>query len=165
MNVTKLTALWDQLSFNRPYFHHIIAVGLFTVAGVLFGLIRANSATGLAPQVDKWAIPKIAPAAVVEVSRDEIASRFWTEQARASKKKAEPEIAKKVAPWSFVGTIKQGGQLVAVIATEKNKILRLTASELLPNGEKIIEIREGQVSFERDGTPQTLKLFVESKAK
>lgn len=165
MNAMKLKALWGQLSYNQPYFSHAITVGLFAVAGVLFGLIRANSSAGLAPQVDKWSIPKTSAPAALEVNTEEIASRFWTEQARGPKKKAEPQIVKKVAPWNFVGTINQGGQVIAVIATEKNKILRLKVGDLLPGDEKIIEIAEGQFSFEREGGPQTLKLFVESKPK
>ena len=165
MIALNLSALRDKFSFAHPYAPHILAISLFALVGILLGFVRVNSATGLAPQLDKWVVPKTTKPSVAEVNAEEIASRLWTEQARASKKKAEPAIVKKVAPWSFVGTITQGGHLVAVIATEKNKILRLNASDLLPGDEKIIEIREGQISFEREGAPQTLKLFVESKPK
>jgi|GEM_PF-4294342 len=163
MNLTLPAPLQDALAAARPYAPHLLVVGAFALAGIGVGVIQVNSKADLPEQRDRWALPAVAGAPSTPVSVDDVTGLFWTEQPRQSRRKTAAEPPKKVTPWTFVGTIDQGMQRVAVVATESNKILRLAPGDTLPDGAKVTDIVEGQLSFERDGASQTIKLFVEQK--
>lgn len=155
-------SLPQALSTLRQYTPHLTAVGVCILLGIALGILRMNAAANVPEQAERWALPKITPPTIVDLTAEQIAARFWSEQPRAAKTKAVVEVKKPVEQWRFVGTVDQGATLLAVIETA-GKISRLKIGQTLPDGAVITEITEGKLSIDRQGTPQTLLLFVEKK--
>lgn len=146
----------------QQYLPQFILLGTFLTAGVGLGLIQINFSVGTSDQIEKWSLPVSLPMNPSSLSDDEISTRFWTEQPRASKKKDEPtKKAVAVVPWKFLGTVDQGKTLVAVITTDNGKVRRLSNGDALPDGSIITQISSGVLSLERDGKASTIRLFLE----
>lgn len=151
------------LAAARQYTPHLTALGICVILGTAWGLLRINATAKLPDQADRWELPSIAPPVLTELTADQVAARFWSEQPRAPKKK-EAEVKKPVDQWRFVGTVDQGTLLLAVIETE-GKVRRLKAGDTLPDGGTIVDVSEGALAIDAQGTPQTLRLFVEKTSK
>lgn len=133
------------------------------VLGVAVGALRISGSSDL-PDLDaRWSLPRFAPPKVDDLSAEAIAARFWSEKPRVVKSKETAEAKKPVSPWRFVGTVDQGPGIVAAIEIEGSKVRQFKTGDALPDGSIVTEILEGSLSFEHDGAPKTLHLFVEKK--
>lgn len=157
--------LEDIQSTIQAFKPHLTAAGGFLAVGVAVGVLRISATANVPDQSETWSLPKITPPKAVAFSADDVGTRFWSEQPRATKKKDDDKVKKApVIPWRFIGTVNQGAGLVAVIEIGGTKVKWMKAGEPLPDGAVISEISEGQLLIDRQGSPQTLRLFVEKKS-
>lgn len=153
--------LQQYLFEYRP---HVMALGVSLVLGVVIGIVRANTTSSAAEQAERWRLPNATNAPATGPSAEDINTLFWAETPRELKKKADPNAAKKkIEAWRFVGTVDQGPDVVAVIEIGGTKISRLKVGATLPDEAVITKIDEGELTLDRQGTPQTVRLFLENK--
>jgi len=150
--------------YAGAYATHGVALVVFAALGVGLGFLRINNSTQTPDLVEKWAMPPLQRSEPNTYPAEDFAAAFWAEQPRATKKKADAQPVKKVIPWLFVGTVDQGKTMRAVIALDTGKLQRLQVGDALPDGATISSIASGQLTFERDGSARSIRLFAEKKA-
>ena len=106
---------------------------------------------------DRWSLPRWAPY-VAGPKREELARlQLWVEE--PGKRKEEAVTVAATPPWRFIGTVKEGSRMRAVIELEGKKVQRLSQGDALPNGAQIVTIGNGEISYNEDDSQKTLKLF------
>jgi hypothetical protein len=147
----------------QPYIPHITALGLFALAGAAVGTVQIRASAGASMESEKWMLPSLEAVRGSTLVEDELAVSFWSEQPRERKKKTEAVKAAPTSPWAFLGTVKQGEEIVAVISIENTKIRRLNVGDALPDGMTIAQIANGSITIEGQGVAKALRLFSEKK--
>lgn len=152
----RILAILGSLRILRFYVPHMAAVGAAIVAGFAMGFATTMGKLPAVDAADRWSLPRWAPY-VSGAKRQEMAQMtLWADE--PGRRKEEPVAV--VPPWRFIGTVKDGERLLAVIELDKGKrVQRLNQGEALPNGAAITRISTGEISFAQDNAETTLKLF------
>jgi hypothetical protein len=152
----RILAVLGSLRILRFYVPHMAAVGAAIVAGFAMGFATTMGKLPAVDATDRWSLPRWAPY-VSGAKRQEMAQMaLWADE--PGRRKEEPVAV--VPPWRFIGTVRDGERLLAVIELDKGKrVQRLNQGEALPNGAAITRISTGEISFAQDNAETTLKLF------
>ncbi|MHB1206503.1 MAG: HofP DNA utilization family protein, partial [Rhodospirillaceae bacterium] len=134
----------------------LVALGAAVATGIAMGFVTVLGRPPAVDTSDRWALPRWAPY-VAGPKRDELArAGLWVEEPG---KRKEDVVKVAVPPWRFIGTVKDGARVLAVIELEGKKIQRLSPGDALPNGAQIVTIASGEMSYTEDDAQKTLKLF------
>ncbi len=152
----RLLAMLGSLRILRFYVPHMAAIVAAIVAGLAMGFTTIMGKLPAVDTADRWSLPRWAPY-VSGPKRQEMAQTpLWVDEPGRRKE----EAVAVVPPWRFIGTVRDGERLLAVIELDKGKrVQRLTQGEALPNGAAITRISTGEISYSQDNAETTLKLF------
>jgi hypothetical protein len=153
-----LLPLLDRL---RPYRYHLIAIGIAFGIGAVVGVVKASIAPSRFAAVDGWTMPQWTPFKAEPVAQKLAQTSIFTMD--ASKKK--PQATVETAPaWRFTGTMRAGGQEVALIEIDKGQhVRRLLPGDELPGGAKVTAVHIGELVFADSTGEQTLRLYPDEK--
>jgi hypothetical protein len=106
-------------------------------------------------------LPRWAPY-IAGPKREELARLpLWVEEPGRRKTEVANVAA---APWRFIGTVKDGEKMLAVIELDQGKrVQRLSPGDALPNGAQIMRVSAGEISYAENDAEMTLKLFGTTK--
>lgn len=157
MNRARILTVFGPLKVLRFYVPHLLALGAAVVLGLAMGFVTILGKPPAVDTTDRWSLPRWSPY-VAGPKREAMAQeRIWLEE--PGKRKEETVVAA-VPPWRFIGTVKDGNKLLAVIELDKGKrVQRLNQGDPLPNGAPITKIATGELSYTEDNAETTLKLF------
>lgn len=145
-----------SLRILRFYVPHLVALGAAVAVGIAMGFVTVFGHPPAVDTSDRWALPRWAPY-VAGPKREELARPgLWVEEPGKHK---EDVVKVAAPPWRFIGTVKDGARVLAVIELEGKKIQRLSPGDALPNGAQIVTIASGEMSYTEDDAQKTLKLF------
>jgi hypothetical protein len=149
-------------SLAEPYLPHLLALGLALMAGIAVGMVKANSTPTVGPTADRWTLPNWAPFQSGEQRGTLAAASLW-----GLEPQKRQEIAVEAPPvpaWRFVGTVREGGDLLAVVELDKGrKVQRLRAGDQLPNGDRIQTVDDGRLGVVADNDERVLRIFSQDK--
>jgi len=157
INRARILTLLGSFRVLRFYLPHLLALGAAVFLGVAMGFVTILGKPPAVDTTDRWSLPRWAPY-VAGPKREALArDRIWFEEPG---KRREETVVSAVPPWRFIGTVKDGDKLLAVIELDKGKrVQRLTQGDPLPNGAPITRIGTGEISYAQDNAETTLKLF------
>lgn len=157
----RIQNLLQSLRILRFYVPHIVALAAAAAMGLAMGFVTVTGKPPTVDTTDRWALPRWAPY-VSGPKREEMAqAALWIGDPARRK---DETVAIAVPPWRFIGTVKDGELLEAVIELDKGKrVQRLKQGEALPNGAPITRISTGEISYPDNDAETTLKLFGETK--
>lgn len=153
----RLLAVLGSLRILRFYVPHMAALAAAVVAGLAMGFTSIMGKPPAVDNADRWSLPRWAPY-VSGPKRQEMAQTpLWTDE--PGRKKEEAVVV--AAPqWRFIGTVRDGGKLLAIIELDRGRrVQRLNEGEALPNGAPITKISAGEISYAENDTETILKLF------
>ncbi len=153
----RLLAFLGSLRILRFYVPHMAALGAAMAVGLAMGFATIMGKPPAVDATDRWSLPRWAPF-VSGPKRQEMAQTpLWVDEPGRRK---EETVAVVVPPWRFIGTVKDGEKLLAVIELDSGRrVQRLNQGEALPNGASITRISTGEISYTQDNAETTLKLF------
>lgn len=153
----RILTLLGSLRILRFYVPHLLALSAAVLLGVAMGFVTIMGKPPAVDTADRWSLPRWAPY-VAGPKREELARNpIWFEEPG---KRKEEAVAVAVAPWRFIGTVKDGDKLLAVIELDRGKrVQRLNQGDPLPNGAPITRISTGEISYAENNAEMTLKLF------
>ncbi|MBX7197926.1 MAG: hypothetical protein K1X51_00960 [Rhodospirillaceae bacterium] len=157
----RLLALLESLRILRFYVPHVAALGAAIAVGLVAGLTTIMGTPPAVDAADRWSLPRWAPYVSGSKRQEMIQTPLWLDD---PSRKKEEVVAAVVPPWRFIGTVKDGAKLLAVIELDKGRrVQRLNQGEALPNGAPIDRISSGEISYTENNAETTLKLFGVSK--
>lgn len=151
--------------YVRQFAPHTALIATCAVLGAAWGVLETNAAGTIDEKPETWTLPQAAVPQIVTASPNGISDRFLVDEARTPIKKKAPETTKKgpVNKWRFIGTIDRGTALLAAIEVNGQRVQSFKAGDALPDGTIVTKVTKGILSFEREGTNQTIRLFEEKK--
>ena len=153
----RLLNFLGSLRVLRFYVPHLVALGAAVAAGASMGFVTIFARPPAVDTADRWSLPRWAPY-VAGPKREELARlQLWVEE--PGKRKEEAVKVAATPPWRFIGTVREGSRMRAVIELEGKKVQRLSQGDALPNGAQIVTIGNGEISYNEDDSQKTLKLF------
>ncbi len=157
MTKDRLIHLLASLRILRFYVPHLTALGAAIIAGIAMGFVTIMGRPPAVDTTDRWALPRWAPY-VAGPKRDEMArASIWVEEPG---KKRDEAVKVAAPPWRFIGTVRDGEKILAVIELDQGKrVQRLSQGEALPNGAQIVRVSAGEMSYSENDAEMTLKLF------
>lgn len=149
----------------RQFAPHTALIAACAALGVAWGVFEIRTAGTIDEKPETWALPQVPLPQLMAASPNGISDRFIVDESRTPIKKKTPEIAKKepTNKWRFIGTVVQGSALFAAIEVNGQRVQSFKAGDALPDGAIVTKITEGILSFEREGTSKTVRLFEEKK--
>lgn len=153
----RLTHLLASLRILRFYVPHLTALGAAVFAGIAMGFVTVMGRPPAVDTSDRWSLPRWAPY-VAGPKREEMARLpIWVEEPG---KRKEEVVAVAAPPWRFIGTVRDGEKILAVIELDQGKrVQRLNPGDALPNGAQIVRVSAGEMSYTENDAEMTLKLF------
>jgi hypothetical protein len=152
----RILTFLGSLRILQFYIPHLVALGAAMVAGVAMGFVTVLGHPPAVDTADRWSLPRWAPY-VAGAKREELARlSLWVEEAG---KRKDVVAAAATPPWRFIGTVRDGAKVLAVIELEGKRVQRLGPGDVLPNGAQIVTIASGEISYAEDDSQKTLKLF------
>lgn len=153
----RLLTLLGSLRILRFYVPHLLALGAAVALGLTMGFVTILGKPPAVDTTDRWSLPRWAPYVSGAKRQDVARAQLWAEEPG---KRKEEAVAVVVPPWRFIGTVKDGEKLLAVIELESGKrVQRLNPGDPLPNGAPITRISAGEISYTENNAETTLKLF------
>ncbi len=143
----------------RPYWPHAAVLLLFCTLGWLHGFIQTSKQVTNPNLQDSWSLPVWAP----YHAGPERAVFATTDMWDGAKKTTAKSSAQPQQSWQFVGTVRTGKTYAAVILAGSNAVKRMVPGDVLPNGEKILAVKNGLLRIDAAGVEQELKLFQQAK--
>ena len=153
----RLLRLLASLRILRFYVPHLAALGAAVAAGIAMGFVTVMGRPPAVDTTDRWTLPRWAPY-VAGPKREEMARlQLWVDEPG----KRRDDVVKVAAPpWRFIGTVRDGERMLAVIELDQGKrVQRLSQGEALPNGAQIVRVTAGEMSYAENDAEMTLKLF------
>jgi hypothetical protein len=149
----------------RQFAPHTVLIAACSILGAAWGALEINAAGTIDEKPETWTLPQAALPQIVTASPNGISDRFLVDESRAPVKKKVTETTKKepVNKWRFIGTIDQGAVFVAAIEVNGKRVQSFKVGDTLPDGTIVTKVNKGILSFEREGTNQTMRLFEEKK--
>jgi hypothetical protein len=149
-------------SLAEPYLPHLLALGLALTAGIAIGMVKANSTPTIGPTADRWTLPNWAPFQSGEQRVKLASASLWGSEPQ---NRREVAVEAPAAPaWRFVGTVREGGDLLAVVELDKGrKVQRLKAGDQLPNGDRIQRVDDGALAVLTGSNEEVLRIFSQDK--
>ena len=154
---------WIQsLRTLRFYIPHLVALAAAIFAGAAMAYATLLSKPAAEASNDRWLLPRWNPI-VAGARREELANLpIWAEE--PGKRRNVVAAAPAGPPWRFVGTVRDGGKVLAVIELDQGRrVQRLSAGDALPNGAHIATIAAGELSYTQENEQKTLTLFGPAK--
>jgi len=140
----------------KPFLPHIGVLALIGVLGWTSGYFQAAKPAENPGINDTWSIPawssyRAGPERMTVAGFD-----VWDGRKPAA---AKPEVAP-AQGWRLVGTVRTGDTYAAIIQLgDSGRIQRAISGHTLPNGEKVIAVKNGVMQIDADGTQQDIKTF------
>jgi hypothetical protein len=153
--MNRITAYLHRL---RPFFPHLLTLGVAVLAGIAVGLVTAMSPPKAIDKADRWSMPKWAPYKTGPERQALTAASFWVEDPNKQKNVAAPKVV--APPWRFIGTVREGNVYLAVIELDQGKrVQRLRTGEKLPSGAPLTAVKTGELMYTEDNAEKKLTLF------
>jgi hypothetical protein len=150
------------LPLAKPYVPHGVALLLFALLGWANGYFQATKPVDNPLLKDTWSLPSWAPYRVGEEKAKLATLDIWDGQKSRASAMTKP-AAQSATAWRLVGTVRSGKSYAAVIQLDaEGRIRRVTAGDALPNGEKVVGVRDGSLQIDNNGNAQEIKLFQSS---
>ena len=147
-----------SLRVLRFYIPHLVALGAAIFAGIALASATLLSKPPAVDNADRWLLPKWSPYAAGPRREDLAHLAIWAEE--PGKRKDVAVVLPPVPPWRFVGTVRDGSKVLALIELDQGKhVQRLSPGDALPNGGQIVTVAVGELSYTEDDAQKTLKLF------
>ena len=158
----RVQSFWrDYLPHARPFWPHAAAVLLIGFLGWANGFYQASRPVDNPNLKETWSVPawtpyRAGPGKALFANLD-----IWDGAKKPTTTTVKQEA---VQAWQFVGTVRTGKSFAAVILMgDTGRVRRATAGETLPNGEKIVDVENGLLHLDVDGTERQIKLFEQEK--
>lgn len=150
------------MSFSARLNRLPVLLGIAAAAGLLAGLLWPPTAHdgSVTTEAQAWFLPS-----AVQISRFEIADLpavgklpwAWRDAGQTA-----AEAAK--VPWQLRGIVTAPTPSAIVQTTTEPAPLRIGIGETLPDGSRITQIDDNQITFERDGCRSTLTLYANGRS-
>lgn len=147
-----------QLDSLKPYVPHLAALGIAMLIGLGVALFKVSSEPPAVDTADRWPFPQWAPYRAGPQRTALARTDIWAQDPT----KAKPVAEKRPdgPPWRFIGTVREGKTLVAVIELDQGKrIQRISSGQPLPNGAVIKKIDTSTLIYDENGAEKSLQLF------
>lgn len=147
-----------DLEALRPYTAHLGALGVALLLGLGVAAFKVSSEPPAVDTADRWPFPQWAPYRTGPQRAALARAELWAEDPTKAKAVAEKKV--EGPPWRFIGTMREGATLVAVIELDQGKrIQRVSSGQPLPNGAVIKKIDTNTLIYDENGAEKALKLF------
>ena len=149
----------------RQFAPHAAVIVACAALGVAWGVFEIRAAGTIDDKPETWSLPQVTTPQFVAPFPNGISDRFLVDEFRTPNKKKAAEKAKEepVNKWRFIGTVDQGADLAAAIEVNGQRVQSFKAGDALPDGTIVTKVTKGILSFEREGSNQTIRLFEEKK--
>jgi hypothetical protein len=150
-----LAKLRLYLPLARPFWPHMTALFVFGLLGWTNGYFQASKPAANPGINDTWSIPawtayRAGPERLIVAGFD-----MWD-----GGKPAVVKAAPTQQGWQLVGTVRTGETYTAIIQLgASGRIQHATSGQTLPNGEKVIAVKNGVMQIDAGGTQQEVKTF------
>ncbi|MBY0510759.1 MAG: hypothetical protein K2P94_11500 [Rhodospirillaceae bacterium] len=131
---------------------------MFAFLGSASGYFQARKAVENPLLKETWSLPSWTPYRTGPEKAKLAAMDIWDGQ--KSRAAAVKPVVQSTKVWRLVGTVRSGKNYAAVVLLEaEGRVQRVVGGDVLPNGEKVIGVRQGSLQIDSDGKMQEIKLF------
>jgi len=148
----------EHLPLARPFLPHGVALVLFAVIGWTSGSLYAAKAVDNPDLKETWSLPAWKPYRAGPEKAKFAELDIWDGQKDGAAKPKQD--AGPTKSWRLVGTVRSGKNYTAVVQiASEERIQRVKQGDLLPNGEKVLDVGNGSLRIDDNGNSQEIKLF------
>jgi hypothetical protein len=153
-----LGMLRTYLPLARPYLPYGAALLLFAFLGAASGYFQARKAVENPLLKETWSLPSWAPYRTGPEKAKLASLDIWDGQ--KNRAAVVKPVVQSTKAWRLVGTVRSGKNYAAVVLLEaEGRVQHLAAGDVLPNGEKVVGVRQGSLQIDNGGNMQEIKLF------
>jgi hypothetical protein len=154
VDMATITKYWPKF---RDYAPHCAVMLLNIALGCLSGFFTGRVSGARVAGDAKWSLPAWNAYQKADAAKiDDAAAVFFSDAPSRKTVKAAPVDLK---AWRFVGTVKEGGQIKAVLMVgQPPRVVHVEEGGRLPNGEQISAIEDGLIRYVDESGPRELHL-------